>query len=223
MRNLVATVLVFAAACTGQPTKNTDEGIEGPGGKGDGNTLPSGTYTNASPKIGEFVTLTLNADHTFTRAADGACPGGGTCAPQTQTGLFLYTISGTTTYLHFYADDGTSLDRAQWTLDGTSLTLTPDGIHGPYTLVQSSSCEAASGVCAPGPGSCPGNQPNAGQYTCSNQGDVCCLPPPHDNSCNVATDCHGLLPQFEKVCSDGHVDAAHWACVNNQCAIAVCD
>jgi hypothetical protein len=225
MRNLATTALVFAVACASQPTKDAEDGLEGPGGKADGKSLPIGTYVNSSPKVGQFVSLTLETDHTFTRTVDGLCPGGGTCAPQSQSGLFLYTLSGTKSYLHFYGEDGESIDRAAWTLDGSTLTLTPDGIDPPYTMVQSGPCEAAGGVCLPDvPEGCPnGHFGDPAQYTCGDlpSGFGCCLPTT-DNSCQVASDCHGILPNFEKVCSNGQLDGAHWACIDDQCQITSC-
>jgi hypothetical protein len=227
MRNLISIALVFTTACATQPS-NAEDGIEGPGGKADGRTLPTGTYTNSDPKIGALVSLTLNSDHTFERTREGACPGGGSCAPESQTGVFLYTHSTTTSYLHFYDDTGASIDRAAWTLDGSNLTLSFDDATWSYSMTQTNACEAAGGSCvAASPGSCAvGSVGDPNQYGCDDVGPFsgeCCLPPPVDNGCQMDTDCHGLLPQILMKCPDGSTKGARWSCENNQCEIAICE
>jgi hypothetical protein len=226
MRHITIVAFLFAAACAGQ-SGNSAEGIEGPGGKADGRSLPIGTYTNSAPLLGELASLTLKEDHTFTRGRDGACPGGGSCAPQTQTGVFLYTHSSDTSYLHFYGSDGSSLDRASWTLDSNTLTLTfDDSVDGPFTMTQDSSCEAAGGACVPPvPDACEfGSVADPGQYSCPGGQEAieCCLPPPVNNSCQQDTDCMGLLPKFVSECAGGTTAAAHWSCLANQCQITSC-
>lgn len=46
---------------------------------------------------------------------------------------------------------------------------------------------------------------------------------PDTNGCVTAADCHGALPDYCLVCSDGSTGCAHWACDLGQCQIATCN
>jgi len=116
MRTQLAILFISLAACSDQTGSDVDTDLDAPVGKADSASVPGGAYTNATPHYGELTSVTLDADHTFTRTAIQACAGGGTCAPLVQTGKFLLTHSSTKHYVHFYAADGTSMDKYQWKL-----------------------------------------------------------------------------------------------------------
>jgi hypothetical protein len=46
---------------------------------------------------------------------------------------------------------------------------------------------------------------------------------PDTTGCLTAADCHGALPDYCLVCSDGSAGCAHWSCVLGQCEIATCN
>lgn len=228
MRTCLAYLLVAvtAAACSDQVDSDLDSDLDAPVGKADAASVPGGAYTNATPHFGELSTVTLNADHTFTRTALQACPGGGTCAPRVETGKFLLTHSATKRYIHFYTAAGASLDKYQWKLTSTKLTLNLEGDGQWFALGLGATCASAGGTCtALVPDACEfGSIGDATQYSCGGGvGVECCLPLQPDNSCNATSDCAGFLPQFCKQCGDGSTSCAHWSCVENACQVATCD
>ncbi len=226
MRTLSLMLVLSIAAC-GQAPVDTSDQLDPPVGKADGASKPSGAYTNATPHYGELSTLTLNADHTFTRSEIVACAGGGTCDPLVQSGTYLFTHSTTTSnkFIRFYADDGSDLDRYQWKFSRGQLEMTYDGEDQWFTLAKGSTCEAAGGTCAPlVPDACEfGQIGDATEYSCGGGlGVECCLPMQADNGCTADTDCSGALPQYCRQCDDGSTVCAHWSCVQGACNVVSC-
>ena len=129
--------------------------------------------------------------------------------------------------IRLYAEDGTSINRFQWKLNTRGeLALEADGSSHWFTMQEGGSCEAAGGTCVPlVPDACYiGSVGDATQYSCGGGvGVECCLPPSADNSCEAASDCQGLLPQFCRECADGSTSCAHFSCVENTCQVATCD
>ncbi len=41
--------------------------------------------------------------------------------------------------------------------------------------------------------------------------------------CIKAAECHGFLPHFCEVCSNGESACAHWACVHHECVMQTCE
>src|SRR5450755_4403973 len=226
MRTQLAILFISLAACSDQTGSDVDTDLDAPVGKADSASVPGGAYTNATPHYGELTTVTLNPDHTFTRTAIQACAGGGTCAPLVQTGKFLLTHSSTKHYVHFYAADGTSMDKYQWKLTSGSLKFNLEGDDHWFTMAKGATCASTGGNCVPlVPDACElGSVGDATQYSCGGGlGVECCLPLQPDNSCNADSDCSGLIPQFCKVCSDNTTVCAHWSCLENACQITTCD
>ena len=228
MRTCLALLLVAVTAvgCSDQVGSDDDTSLDALVGKADASSVPGGAYTNATPHFGELSTVTLNADHTFTRTALQACPGGGTCAPRTETGKFLLTHSATKHYIHFYTAAGKSLDKYQWQLSLSKLSLNLDGDGEWFALALGASCESAGGNCtALVPDACEyGSVGDATQYSCGGGlGVECCLPLQPDNSCNTDGDCSGSLPHFCKQCEDGTTSCAHWSCLEKACQITSCN
>jgi hypothetical protein len=229
MRSFLFLALVSVAACAAQDVDTTDQ-LDAPAGKEDAAAKPAGAYTNTAPHAGDLVSLSLNADHTFTATVQVECIAA-PCNPVAESGTFLFTHGtshGTTRhYIRLYAEDGTSINRFQWKLDVRGqLALQVDGGSHWFTMQEGGSCEAAGGTCTPlVPDACEyGSIGDATQYSCGGGlGVECCLPPQADNSCQDASDCSGLLPQFCRECSDGTTSCAHWSCVENACQIASCD
>lgn len=219
-------LILFTTACAVQPvTDDVDDGLDAPVGKADAASTPKGAYTNPTPHYGELSTVSLGADHTFTRSSIVACAGGGTCPPLVEHGTFLLTHSSTKRYIHFYAADGSSLDKYQWKLSGKKLQLDYEGDDHWFTLGVGETCEAAGGTCtALVPDACEfGTVGDATQYSCGGGlGVECCLPAQADNQCAAASDCSGLLPNFCVKCSDGSTSCAHWSCVEGACQVASC-
>ena len=216
----------IGTACSDQTGTDTDTDIDAPVGKADASSVPGGAYTNATPHFGELTSVSLNADHTFTRTQIQACAGGGTCAPLVTTGTFLLTHSSTRHYIHFYDAAGTSIDKWQWKLSSAKLSLNLEGDNEWFALAAGATCESVSGNCVPlVPDACEnGSIGDATQYSCGGGlGVECCLPVQADNSCSSASDCSGGLPQFCRVCSDNTTECAHWSCVENTCQITSCD
>jgi hypothetical protein len=229
MRSFLFLALVSMAACAAQDIDDTDQ-LDAPAGKADAASRPAGMYTNAAPHAGELVSLSLNADHTFTAKVQVECIAA-PCNPIEETGTFLFTHGtshGTTKhYIRLYGEDGTSINRYQWRLDiRGQLALEADGSSRWFTMQEGGSCEAAGGTCVPlVPDACYiGSVGDATQYSCGGGvGVECCLPPAADNSCQDASDCQGLLPQFCRECADGSTSCAHFSCVENTCQVATCD
>jgi hypothetical protein len=224
MRSLIlASFLITFSACSGASDSDNDNALDS-NGKADGASSPSGAYTNPTPHYGELSTMSLNADHSFTRSEIVACAGGGTCPPLAQKGTYLLTHSSTKHYIHFYAEDGSSLDRYEWKFVSSKLELNYDGDDHWFDMDSGSTCAAAGGTCVPlVPDACAiGSIGDANQYSCGGGlGVECCLPP-QAPACQAASDCGGVLPQFCRLCSDGTSSCAHWSCVNNACEIATC-
>ena len=225
---LFSALIIIASACNTSTTDDSDQIDPAAAGKADGVSTPTGNYTNATPRIGQLATLTLNDDHTFNSTEVGACPGGGTCAPMTESGTFLFTHSSTKKYIRFYADDGSSIDRFQYKMVGTKLELELDGETSFFSMSAGGSCASAGGSCitstlATEDGCRFGTIGDATQDACSTHGDVCCIPEAPSNSCDSPSDCKGLLPDFCRACDNGADSCAHWSCVNHGCEIATCD
>jgi len=226
MRTYLLIALIAVSGCSADQGSDQDTDLDAPTGKADGSTTPAGAYTNGTPHYGELSTMVLNADHTFSRSAIVACAGGGTCSPLVQHGTFLLTHSSTKRYVHFYADDGSSLDKYQWKFVSGKLELNYDGDDHWFVLAKGTTCASAGGTCtALVPDACEiGSIGDANQYSCGGGlGVECCLPPQPDASCTASSDCSGLLPQFCTTCSNGDEACAHWSCVNNACAIVSCE
>jgi hypothetical protein len=219
MRNFM--IVIALAACSSQPVDNSDQ-LDAPVGKADAAARPSGTYTNATPHYGEFNVVTLNDDFTFSRYQLGACAGGGTCAPALVTGTYLFTHSSTRHYIRFYDDTGSALDRYQWKLSGSTLSLNYEGNDHWFALAQQNACETAGGTCvALAPDTCPNG--TTGGYSCGGGlGVTCCMPQQSSNQCTADTDCSGFLPQYCRMCGDGSESCAHWSCVESTCQIVTC-
>ncbi len=125
MRTILFTTLIAVAACATNAAEQPDTTA---GGKADGASKPSGTYKNPMAHVGELATLTLNSDGTFSRAPVIECAQGVFgCPPPVETGTYELTHSSDVHFIHFYKDDGTSLDRYQWELADGHLELELDG------------------------------------------------------------------------------------------------
>jgi hypothetical protein len=221
----LALASLSVAACASQDVDDTDQ-LDAPAGKEDASAKPAGMYTNAAPHAGDLVSLSLNADHTFTAKVLVECIAA-PCNPVEETGTFLFTHGTTKRYIRLYADDGSSINRYQWKLNTRGeLSLEADGASHWFTMKEGGSCEAAGGTCAPlVPDACEiGSIGDATQYSCGGGlGVECCLPPQADTGCHADSDCSGILPQFCRTCSDGSTSCAHWSCVENACQIATCN
>ncbi len=148
MRNFLFAFAALAA-CSSQPTTDNSDQLDAPAGKADGSVWPVGTFTNATPHVGEFNTLTLNDDYTYSRYELGACPGGGTCAPALQTGTYLFTHGSTHHYIRFYDEDGNFVDRYAWQLDADgSLELDRNASDYWYALAPQASQPTQANQCS---------------------------------------------------------------------------
>jgi hypothetical protein len=119
---VAGTLSLLVVGC-GESDPALDSGeVDEAGGKADGLTLPAGTYQASTPKLGEIRELTLNDDHTFSRAIQVV-----DCVPQIgcgpQTGTYKFTRSGSTHYVRFYDDGGDVVDRYEWKLSGSELQV----------------------------------------------------------------------------------------------------
>jgi len=138
-RTLLASMIAFTACTASQPDDTSDQ-QDAPVGKADAASYPSGTYTDATPHIGELSMVTLNDDFTYSRYQLGACPGGGTCTPALQTGTYLFTHGSKYHYIRFYDSDGNFVDRFAWKLEtGGKLELNQDAKDHWFTLAPDTS------------------------------------------------------------------------------------
>jgi hypothetical protein len=225
MRTALFCTLVAISACAQAPTDTSDQ-LDAPTGKEDGASKPSGAYTNPAISVGEIETLSLNANHTYTRTEMVECLAS-PCNPLAQSGRYLFTHSTTSkkTYIRFYAHDGSELDRYQWRIKSGHLELNYEGTDHWFSMNQGGTCQASGGTCVPlVPDACEfGSVGDATQYSCGGGlGVECCLPPV-ETGCHADTDCTGALPQFCRTCSDGSQACAHWSCASNSCPIVSCN
>ncbi|MGE5186489.1 MAG: Kazal-type serine protease inhibitor family protein [Acidobacteriota bacterium] len=123
MRTILFASLLAIAACA---TSGGEQPDTSAGGKADGTSKPSGIYTNPAPHAGELASLNLMADGRFERTTTVECqlP---TCEPLASSGTYALTRGDSDHYIHFYGDDGRSLDRYQWDLADGNLELARDG------------------------------------------------------------------------------------------------
>jgi len=177
MRTILLTSLFAIVGCAASAGEQPDTTA---GGKADEASEPSGTFTNPAPHAGELSSLTLGTDGTFSRSTLVECAQVVVdCPPLADTGTYRFTHSGSTHFIHFYGDDGRSLDRLQWELVDNNLELSRDGSDwfeldgmaprkicggfrgapcddGEYCDYGANSCGAAdrAGVCKPIPTVC---------------------------------------------------------------------
>lgn len=99
---------------------------------------PSGRFAAGSDaKLGDFATLTLNPDKTFSRTFRVIdCLPRAACAPE--TGTYKLTKSTTTDarFIRFYDDGGEWMDRYRFTYEKGTLRLTLDGSARSFSMVQ---------------------------------------------------------------------------------------
>jgi hypothetical protein len=225
MKTWLAYTLVVVTACS--TSGDGSDSLDAPTGKADALSHPSGPYTNQSAATGDFASLTLNPDFTFTAQTAVECITA-PCAPLMETGTYLFTHSPTKHYIRFYSDDGNPLARYEWTQSALGeLHLRLDSSDHWFALGHGATCVDAGGSCvALAPGSCAtGTVGDATQYSCGGGlGVECCLPQVQSTGCMQDTDCAnaGPLPQFCSQCADGTTECAHWSCVENECKISGC-
>ncbi|MFT3697933.1 MAG: hypothetical protein QM831_32635 [Kofleriaceae bacterium] len=226
MRTVLASILLVFTACADVSSVDDDNNLDAPVGKADAASVPAGAYSLDTTNAGELTTLTLNADHTFTRAEVVTCIKA-PCDPVAVSGTWLFTHSSTKKYIHFYDSTGASIDKWQWKLSSAGkLSLNHEGNDHFFAMARGAACGSVGGTCtALVPDACEnGSIGDATQYSCGGGlGVECCLPLQADNSCKTADDCTGFLPQFVKQCSDGTTAGAHWECLENACAVASCN
>jgi len=211
MRTILFTSLIAVAACA--TTANDDQLDDQTTGKADAASKPSGSYTNATPHIGELETLTLAADKTFVRTELVECASNVfDCPPIEQRGTYAFTHSSTDHFIRFYGSDGSTMDRYQWNITDGHLELSADGDawfemnkaskscggffgarcdNGEYCDYPDDSCGAADrpGVCQPIPSACP-----------ALEAPVCgCDGHTYSNTCEAHA--HGVDPGHDGICA----------------------
>lgn len=125
MRTILFTTVIAIAGCATTADEQLDTAS---GGKADEASMPSGTYTNRTPHIGELVKLELDADGTFSRSQLVACAlDVFDCPPIVETGTYKLTHVASDHFIHFYGTDGRSVDRYQWDAIDGHLELHRDG------------------------------------------------------------------------------------------------
>ena len=123
-RSILVAMVVAAIGCGAEAPDNDDNqpDVVEDATKADV-IYPSGTYTDASPSVGELVQITLNGTKTFERRTMTV-----DCVPQlhcnpNEHGTYKFSYSGANRYIRFYDDHGTFIDRYQWKLTTASLSL----------------------------------------------------------------------------------------------------
>ena len=145
MRTILFSTLIAIVGCA-TTTTGGEQADDTATGKADAASRPVGTYTNPAPHAGELASLTLAADHTFTRARLVECAQGVIdCAPIIEAGTYRFTRSSSEHFLRFYGDDGGALDRLQWDLADGNLELHGDGAEGWYELTAASAQKTCGG------------------------------------------------------------------------------
>lgn len=146
----LASILLVFTACADVSSVDDDNQLDAPVGKADAASVPAGSYKLDTTTPGELTGLTLNADHTFSRAEFVTCIKA-PCDPIVTTGTWLFTHSSKNRYIHFYDDQGNSLDKFAWKLSGSQLQLNYEGNNHWFALEKDTaqqqsdnSCEAAA-------------------------------------------------------------------------------
>jgi hypothetical protein len=172
---------------------------------------PLGTYRQDVANAGDFTLLTLKDDQTFHRETMIYCFAA-PCEPLQENGIYEFTKGGYSSYIRFYASDGTLIDRYAYQLypsQGGTLNLRKAGNVGKwFTLTYSS--EAWCGI----PADCElqGMYPLVlclGYWICSD--NVCQFKCGELNLCEQAGgECVALTPDS---CKDGVIgDYSKYPC-----------